>query len=135
MPQSPKKYIDLSKIGHGAMFKGTKGHLIADFDSRLLLPFGDAADLSYYDRRSKKDMAQKAKHFQKEWIDACKGDLKTSCNFDYNGKMTEMMMLGLVANRAGAKLNYDPAKGEVTNNAEANNYLVRKYRKGWTLNG
>ena len=135
MPRSPKEHIDLNKIGHGAMFKGTKGYLIADFHSRVLLPFGDDADLSYYDRRSKKDMAPKAKHFQKEWIDACKGDLKTSCDFDYNGRMAEMMALGLAAYRAGEKLNYDPAKGQVTNNTEANKYLARKYRKGWTMNG
>jgi predicted dehydrogenase len=135
MPRSPKKHIDLNKIGHGAMFKGTKGFLIADFHSRVLLPFGDDADLSYYDRRSKEDMIPTAGHFQKEWIDACKGDLKTSCNFDYNGRMTEMMMLGLAAYRAGKKLEYDPAKGLVTNDAEANKYLSREYRKGWTLNG
>ena len=34
------------------MFKGTKGYLIADFDSRLLLPFGDNADLTYYKPRA-----------------------------------------------------------------------------------
>ena len=135
MPKSPKKHIDLNKIGHGVMFKGTKGFLIADFYSRVLLPFGDDADLSYYDRRSKKDMAPRAKHFQKEWIDACKGDLKTSCDFDYNGRMAEMMLLGLAAYRAGEELKYNPGKGLVTNNAEANEYLARKYRKGWTLNG
>ncbi|MHC4604886.1 MAG: Gfo/Idh/MocA family protein, partial [Planctomycetota bacterium] len=40
MPRSPKGYVDLNKIGHGAMFKGTKGYVICDFDSRILLPFG-----------------------------------------------------------------------------------------------
>ncbi|MHC4547120.1 MAG: Gfo/Idh/MocA family protein [Planctomycetota bacterium] len=40
MPRSPKGYIDLNKIGHGAMFKGTKGYVICDYDSRILLPFG-----------------------------------------------------------------------------------------------
>ena len=135
MPKSPKRQIDLNKIGHGAMFKGTKGFLITDFGSRMLVPFGNDADLSYYDRRSKDEMIPDAKHFQKEWIDACKGDLKTSCDFDYNGRMAEMMLLGLAAYRAGKKLEYNPAKGLVTDNAEANKYLSRKYRKGWTLNG
>ncbi len=135
MPRSPKGYVDLNRIGHGAMFKGTKGYLIADFNSRVLLPFGNDADFSYYDRREKDEMIPPLGHFQKEWIDACKGDLKTSCDFDYNGRMTEMMMLGLAAYRAGKKLDYDPAKGLVTNNAEANKYLTRQYRKGWTLNG
>jgi len=74
-------------------------------------------------------------HFQKEWSKACKGDLKTSCNFDYAGTMIEMMLLGLVAYRAGEKLAYDGAKGCVTNSAKGNDLLKRKYRDGWVLNG
>ncbi len=135
MPRSPKEYVDLSKIDHGVMFKGSEGFLIADFHSRILLPFGDKADMNYYTRREKEKMIPDMGHFQQEWIDACKGDLKTSCDFDYNGKMTEMMMLGLAAYRAGEKVEYDPASGKITNNAGANDFLSRKYRKGWTLNG
>ena len=48
--------------------------------------------------------------------------------------MTEMMLLGLVAYRAGKKLEYDGATGHVTNSPEANDLLNRKYRKGWKLN-
>jgi hypothetical protein len=82
--------------------------------------------------------------FQKEWIDACKGKYngvthgtssKTHCDFDYAGTMMELMMLGLVAHRAGKKLEYDPATGRVTNAPEANDYLKREYRPTWTLNG
>jgi len=135
MPRSPKEYVDLKKIGHGAMFKGSKGYLICDFDSRIVLPFGDDADMSYYNRREKDKMLPPVGHFQKEWTNACKGDLKTSCDFEYNGTMTEMMLLGLVAYRAGKKLDYDSAAGRVTNSPEANELLRRKYREGWTLNG
>ncbi len=49
--------------------------------------------------------------------------------------MIEQMLLGLVAHRAGKKLKYDPATGRVTNVPEANDYLKRKYRPNWTLNG
>ena len=82
--------------------------------------------------------------FQMEWIDACKGknnnvihgtSSKTHCDFDYCGTMIEQMLLGLVAHRAGKRLEYDPATGRVTNSAEANDWLKRKYRSGWTLNG
>jgi hypothetical protein len=45
------------------------------------------------------------------------------------------MLLGLVAHRAGKRLEYDPATGRVTNMAEANEYLKRTYRQGWPLNG
>jgi hypothetical protein len=135
MPRSPREYVDLKKIGHGAMFKGSKGYLICDFDSRLVIPFGDDADLGYYDRREKDKMLPPVGSFQKEWINACKGNLKTSCDFDYGGTLTEMMLLGLVAYRVGKKLEYDGATGRVTNNDEANALLSRKYREGWTLNG
>jgi hypothetical protein len=49
--------------------------------------------------------------------------------------MMEQMLLGLVAHRAGKKLDYDPAAGRVTNSSEANGYLRRQYRANWTLNG
>ena len=135
MPASPKSFIDLKNIGHGAMFKGSKGFLVADFGSRVLLPFGNDADMTYYKPRSKNDLIAPLGHFQEEWTKACKGDLKTSCNFDYGGTMIEQMLLGLVAYRVGKKLDYDGAAGRVTNSPEANELLSRKYRDGWTLNG
>ncbi len=49
--------------------------------------------------------------------------------------MMEQMLLGLVAHRAGKKLEYDAATGRVTNMAEANDYLKREYRSGWKLDG
>ena len=60
---------------------------------------------------------------------------KTHCDFDYSGTMMEQMLLGLVAHRVGKKITYDPATGRVTNAPEANDYLKRTYRSGWTLNG
>jgi len=135
LPISPKTYIDLSKIGHGVMFKGTKGFLIADFESRILLPFGDQADLTYYNRRSAENVIPPMGHFQKEWSAACKGNLKTSCDFEYGGTAMEQMALGLVAYRLGKKLEYDPVAGRVTNCDEANQLLSKPYREGWTLEG
>jgi hypothetical protein len=135
MPTSPMKYIDLNKIGHGAMFKGSDGFLISDFDSRIILPYGKEADMTYYRPRSNNLLIPTMEGFQEEWINACKTDLKTSCDFDYGGTLIEQMLLGLVAYRAGEKLIYDGEKGRITNNEKANEYLSRKYRKGWTLNG
>jgi len=135
MPNSPRNYVDLGKIDHGAMFKGAKGHLISGFENRIIVPYGDAADLTYYKRRSKRDVLPPLGQFQKEWFNACKGNLKTSCNFDYAGHMIEQMLLGLVAYRAGQKVEYDARAGRVTNFPEANQYLSRPYREGWALDG
>jgi predicted dehydrogenase len=136
MPRSPKPYIDLNTIGHGAMFKGSKGFLIADFESRLLMPFGGDSDLTYYKPRAKEKLLPPVGNFQQQWLDACKNPaLKTACDFEYSANMIEQMLLGLVAYRVGKKLNYDPTAGQVTNCPEANELLSRKYRDGWALNG
>jgi len=135
MPQSPKGYIDLNKIGHGAMFKGSQGFVVTDFGSRILLPYGKEADMTYYKSRSKDELIAPLGHFQKQWTNACKTDLKTACDFDYGGTLIEQMLLGLVAYRVGKKIDYDGAAGRVTNSAEANDLLSRKYRTGWTLDG
>ncbi len=136
MPSSPKPYIDLKAIDHGAMFKGSKGFVVADFNSRIVLPFGDKSDLTYYKPPTPEKVLPPIGHFQKQWIEACKNpSLKTACDFEYSGNMIEQMLLGLVAYRVGQKIEYDGATGRVTNNAEANALLGKKYRAGWTLNG
>lgn len=135
MPKNPSRYVDLRKIDHGAMFKGSKGFLVCDFDTRLVIPYGREADMTYYKPRPKDQVAPPMGNFQTQWIKACKGNLKTSCDFEYAGNMIEMMLLGLVAYRVGKKLEYDGAAGKITNDAEANALLSRKYREGWTLNG
>lgn len=136
MPTAPKEFIDLNKIGHGVMFKGSKGFIIADFTSRIVLPFGDTADLTYYQAPTPEKILPPLGHFQQQWIDACKDpNRKTACDFEYSGNMIEQMLLGLVAYRVGKKLAYDGASGKVTNCPEANALLSRKYREGWTLNG
>lgn len=135
LPESPARYIDLHKIDHGAMFEGTKGVLVANFDSRALYPLHADGDLSYYKPRNKQTLIPPMGNFQRQWINACKGNLKTACDFDYAGRMIEMMMLGLVAYRVGKKVSYDSTAGKCTDNPDANNLFSRNYREGWTLNG
>jgi predicted dehydrogenase len=135
MPSSPMECVDLNEIGHGALFKGSNGFVVSSFDNRLIIPFGDDADMTYYKPPSKGEVIEPMGDFQQEWIDACKGDLKTSCDLDYGGTMMEQMLLGLVSYRVGKKIEYDGAKGRVTNCDEANALLRREYRPGWVLNG
>lgn len=134
MPESPSRYIDLEKIGHGVLFEGSKGALVADFTTRTIYPRPDG-DMTYYKPRTKAELLPPVGNFQGQWIDACKGSLKTCCDFDYGGKMMEMMLLGLVAYRVGRKIKYDGASGKVQDCPEANDLLRRTYRPGWTLNG
>jgi len=92
--------------------------------------------MTYYDApESEDDLMEPLGNFAKEWTNACKTDLKTTCDFDYSGTMTETMELGLVAYRVDGKIKYDPDRGRVTNNAKADGLLRRKYRDGWELDG
>jgi predicted dehydrogenase len=136
MPRSPKKSIDLTQIGHGAMFKGTKGFIISDFDSRIILPFGDDADMSYYKPRKKEEMLPDLGHFQKQWFDACRDPAKpTACDFGYSANMIEMMLLGLVAYRVGKKIKYDGMTGKSPDTPEADAFMTKAYREGWSMDG
>ncbi|HSU57345.1 MAG TPA: Gfo/Idh/MocA family oxidoreductase [Candidatus Dormibacteraeota bacterium] len=134
-PECPYPAIDLNKVGHGVVFEGSSGALIADFTNRLIFPQGNENDLTYYKPRPKSEQFKPMGNFQQEWISACKGNLKTSCDFGYATDMIEMMLLGLVAYRVGKKIKYDGAAGRVLDCSEANELLSHAYRPGWTLNG
>jgi hypothetical protein len=68
-----------------------------------------------------------------EWLKACRDGSPTTCNFDYAGKLTEANHLGNVAYRTGKKLEWDSANLKATNAPEADPFLRRDYRPGWTL--
>ena len=68
-----------------------------------------------------------------EWLHACKTGEPTSCNFDYSGMLVEHNLLANVAYRAGNKLQWDPQNLKATNCPEADTYIRREYREGWTL--
>jgi hypothetical protein len=69
------------------------------------------------------------------WAKAIKGEAKASSPIEYAAQLTETMLLGVAALRAGQgkKVYYDGAKGEFTNAPEANQYLTRVYRDGWAI--
>ena len=135
MPQSPREDVDLNKIGHGAMFEGDKGYVVADFGKRQLIPRDQGAGTGHYKPRPEAEQIPPMGGFQEQWVNACKGNLKTSCDFDYGGTLIEQMLLGLVAYRVGKKIDYDGDAGRVTNDTAANDLLGREYRKGWKLDG
>ncbi len=67
------------------------------------------------------------------WVRAIRGEEAISSPFATAVPLTETMLLGVVALRAGEAIDYDAASGRVTNVADANRFLDREYRKGWEL--
>ena len=107
-----------------------RSEVVSDFGSQCVIPKGTARDA-----RISRSGTKGGYEHAGEWIAACKGGPETSCNFDYAGRMIEMMLLGHVAYRAGKPLEYDPETGKVTNHEPANEFLRRQYRNGWPLVG
>jgi len=70
-----------------------------------------------------------------DWLRACKDGQPASSNFaDYGGQLTEMVLLGVAAQRVpGEKLQWDGENLRFTNNDEANRYIHTPYRDGWSL--
>lgn len=67
------------------------------------------------------------------WIRAIRGEEAISSPFATAVPLNETMLLGMVAMRADQPIEYDGDAGRITNIAEANQFLDRQYRPGWTL--
>lgn len=69
----------------------------------------------------------------REWIDAIKSEGATpGSNFDYAAPLTQMALLGTIAQRLpGEKLQWDDAAGRFTNSEPANALLKIAARPGW----
>ncbi len=71
---------------------------------------------------------------EQDWVRACKGGKPASSNFDFSGPLSEMVLMGNLAVRyPNRRLLWDGAKMQVTNDADANSYVRRQYRQGWSL--
>jgi predicted dehydrogenase len=115
--------------GGGALFIGTKGKLLHDtygFNPRLL-------PKSLHDSVGKppETIARIATSHEMNWVDAIRGTQKTSSPFEYSARLTEIMLLGVVALNAGKKIDYDGANMKVTNVPDSDALLKRAYRAGW----
>ena len=127
-PETLQKPENPSKWGSGVLFIGTKGWLLADYGRRMLMPEKDFADF----QPPAPTISASIGHHE-EWIHACKTGGTTTCNFDYSGPLTEAVLLGNVAYRAGEVLQWDAASLKAAGAARAEGFIRRTYRAGWTL--
>jgi len=123
-----QKEKNLPDWPQGVLFVGADGMLMADYGNRELHPREKFADFQPPERTIPESIGH-----AEEWLAACKTGSPTLCNFDYSGPLTETVLLGTVAYRAGRKLVWDPVSLKATNCPEADPFIRREYRKGWTL--
>ena len=126
----PKIWMDqgIPQWESGHLLIGDKGMLLSDYSQNLLLP-----EVTFKDFKRPDPFIPESPGQQAEWVRACKTDLKTTCNFEYSGWLTEANHLGNVAYRVGKKIEWDAAKLRCPNALEADKYIRRDYRPGWKL--
>jgi predicted dehydrogenase len=129
-PPRPKELKEGRNLpGQGGLYYGEKGTILAPhMGGPRLIPESKMKGFKH----PEPFLPRGINHYQ-EWLRACKGGPKPLANFDYSGPLTETILLGNVAARAGKKLYWNGPKLKITNVPEANEFLRRRYRDGWTL--
>jgi len=112
----------------GVLFEGENGMLLADYGRHKLLP-----EAKFKDFVPPKPTIPASLGHHREWLNAIKTGGPTTCNFDYSGALSEAVLLGNVAYRSRKELEWDSVAARVTNAPEAEKFMQREYRKGWTL--
>ncbi len=113
---------------NGHLFIGEKGMLLSDYGKHLLLPEKD-----FKDYQKPEPFIPDVPGQHEEWLLACCNGTKTGSPFSYAGPLTEANHLGNVAYRTGKKIEWDAKNLRCPNAPEADQYLKRTPRKGWSL--
>ena len=129
-PDRPFKNEKEGEEGEGMLFIGDKGKILCTFNggNPELIP---ASKMAAYKQPPK--TLPRSPGNEREWLDACKGGkVKPGGNFEFEGLVTETLLLGNVASRMGQKLTWDRA-GLKVNSDVAQKYVSPERRKGWEL--
>ena len=131
-PARPDELDEGRRIGTGGhLFVGDKGKMLG----ARLIP--ESRMIEY---GKPPQMIPRSPGHHIEWIEACKGGKPAGSNFDHAGPLAEAVLLGNVALRPEMKetvnrtrLLWDGPNMKIKNVPEANKFLRRDYREGWTL--
>jgi predicted dehydrogenase len=111
----------------GSIYIGTEGVLYSPYIAApVLLPAEKFKDY--------KIPRQGGEDHYLQFVQACRGEGKTSTPFSYSGPLTETVLLGCLATRfPKTTLEWDAAALKVTNVSAANEFVRRHYRQGWEV--
>lgn len=146
LPESFQQRVKAQREGgrktSGAVVVGSKGILFSpdDYGARFtLLPEADFTDYQEPEQtlpripfRAGGDQRQKW-----EFVSTIKGEYEpgTMANFGYAGRLTETILVGNLALRAGEgqRVEWDPKSMTSRNVPMVNQFVHREYREGWEL--
>jgi hypothetical protein len=116
----------------GNVFVGTRATILVEGD------YGDRPRIIPEEKAKEigkpRQMLERSPGHYKEWVMAANGEQPANyprSNFLYAGPMTEVILLGNLAMKAGKRMEYDADKMRFTNDKDANKLLTKEYRMGW----
>ncbi|WP_165231515.1 Gfo/Idh/MocA family protein [Aquisphaera insulae] len=137
LPESKKAFRELvygEKLpDSGLLLVGDKGSFFSQNDygaEHVLLPRDKYKDYKKPDVK----LPRSPGHFT-EWVEAIKTNdpKKALSNFEYAGRLTETVLLGVVALKAGKTIEWDAPAMKAKNCPEADQFIKRNYRAGFSI--
>ena len=129
-----KKYGRDLKNG-GAVYVGDKGIMISGnyAGSPRIVPEQKHKEFPLPPKKLPR-LAKGLTH-QTDFLRACRDGKPSSSDFSYGGALSEVVLLGCLAIRAGVgnKVEWDGEKMQCTNLPELNRLVKREYRSGWGM--
>ncbi len=138
MPARPEELEEGRQMGDsdgGVLFIGDKGKLMCGCYGRSprLIPETKMKEFHLPPKTIERIPGGENGH-EKNWLQAIKDGKPAISNFDYSGPFAEMVLLGNLAVRfPERRLLWDGPNMKVTNDADAQTFVKRTYREGWTL--
>ena len=149
-PERPDELLPNETMGDedgsgGVIIEGTRGKMMCGTygSNPRLLPTKRMQEINV-----KQTLARVPEGHYVQWVNACIagfGKNELSSSFDYAGPLTESILMGNLALRSWQlqngkseyigrkKLDWDAVNMKITNFDEANQFVKREYRNGWSL--
>jgi predicted dehydrogenase len=113
----------------GVIFIGDKGALLTGFTGGPMT-LNKSRKLDF---ASPPESLPRTSDHYREWIDSCKGGKPAACNFDFARGVTEVALLGVIAQRSAGYLEWNSEAMCIANDETANRLVHPPYREGWSL--
>ncbi len=119
-------------LGRACWLVGSKGMLGCGTHAGEPLIFPEALGAESKTNPPPQTIARVAGGPFREWLRAIKGEgPEPGSNFKYAAKLTEIILLGVLAQRFHTRIEWDAKEGRVTNHPELNQFVKETVREGW----
>jgi predicted dehydrogenase len=113
---------------HPSAYFGTKGTAVSGWwmDSTRLFPESFMREVGKPTR-----VLPRVEGHEADFLNAIRTGGRSSADFDYSARLTEIMLVGTIASLVRERLRYDFRTGRFTNSDRANAFLRRRARAGF----